>query len=463
MPLGLSSIASVVRRAGHEVCIFDRFAQMARLGPATHLINQAMLQGIREFRPDIIGLNTVSPLIYDAVQCVETIRREYEGVILAGGHHATAVPALTLQKLPRLNGIVQGEGELPLLRLLDGDLPQSIEGLWWRAADGSITNTPARQIADLDSLPFPDLHLLDLSFYTRRSVLPIRGYCLSSISLLTSRGCDKNCSFCTESLTYGKGVRFHSPEYVIEWVKQIARDYRVEGIYFHDNDFLADRARAMRICEGFMANGLHKRLKWAIQARSDRVDREVVGLLKRAGCVVIETGVEAASQKELDAVKKMSTVHANEKAVEICRSMGMSVHAYMLTSFEGETLVDLENRLNWLKKVRPTSFSWQPIQIHPASPLYQRKQLDFFEKNDWTEDRVVTYYRQDYLSSIPAEQRRLWMKKNFSPFAKRYKRLGILRRNPLPKLLLLFFDDLWRFIRKYRNHRTHQPLPARRL
>lgn len=280
-------------------------------------------------------------------------------------------------------------------------------------------------------------------------MLPIRGHCLSSISLITSRGCDKKCEFCTESLTYGKGVRFHSPQYVIEWVKQTVKDYRVEGVYFHDNDFLVDRERAIQICEGFMANGLHRRLKWAIQARSDRLDREIVGLLKRAGCVVIETGVEAASQKELDAVKKMTTVQANETAIATCRSMGMSVHAYMLTAFEGETIADLETRLNWIKKVRPTSFSWQSIQINPASPMYRRKQMDFFEANDWTEENVVSYYRLDYLSSIPAEQRRAWMKKNFTLFAKRYRQLSILRRNPLHKLLLLFLDDLWRFMRKF--------------
>lgn len=154
MPLGLSFIASIVRQEGHEVRIFDRFSQMARLGSRTGLINEAMLRSIKEFRPDVIGLNTVSPLIYDSVQCVQITRQDYRGLVLAGGHHATALPELTLRKMPGLDGIVQGEGEVPMLQLLKGDSPQTIAGIWWRGADDRVTHVPPQQIADLDA-PFP--------------------------------------------------------------------------------------------------------------------------------------------------------------------------------------------------------------------------------------------------------------------------------------------------------------------
>lgn len=452
-PLGLSSIAAVLQRGGHQVRIFDRFSQMARLGLRTERVNAAMLRLIREFQPDVVGLNTVSPLVYDSVQCARLIRPGFKGLLVAGGHHATALPESTLRKIPELDGVIQGEGEFSLLQLLDGDRPQTIPGTWWRNKDDHISRVPARQIADLDTLPFPDFNLLDMAFYTRRSVIPIRGYCLSSIALMTSRGCDKKCEFCTETLTYGKGVRFHSADYVLEWIRQVVKQYGVEGVYFHDNDFLADRERAIRICEGIMTDGLHRTVKWAVQARSDRLDREIVGLLKRAGCVLIETGIEAASQKELNVIRKMNTVSVNERAIEICRDLGMAVHAYMLTGFEGETLADLQNRLDWIKKLRPTSFTWAPIQIYPASALYRGKQMNFFETSDWTAENVITYFRQDHLSPIPAARRRTWMRRHFVPFARRYRQLNILRRNRWYKLALLLIDDLYRFLRTVQARR----------
>lgn len=291
---------------------------------------------------------------------------------------------------------------MALLRFLRGESPERIPGFWRRSGSDQVSGTPPQPIEDLDALPFPALDLLDMSsYYARPSVVPIRRHYLSSLSLMTSRGCTQNCVFCTENLTYGPGVRFHSPEYTLEWVKRVVRDFGVEGIYFHDNDFLISRKRAVQICEGLMASGLHRKLRWAIQTRADRLTPEIAGMLKRAGCICVEIGVEAAAQKELDAVGKRTTVSVNERAIAICRSMDLSVHAYMLTGFEAETIDDLSHRLEWVKKVRPTSFSWHPIQIHPGSPLYLRKGISFFEEEDWTEENVFSYYQRDHLSPFP--------------------------------------------------------------
>ncbi|MGA7875418.1 MAG: radical SAM protein, partial [Desulfoferrobacter sp.] len=278
VPLGLSFIASVLEQRGHTVSIFDRVASQARLGLDKQKVNAAMMEHVRRFNPDLIGLNTVSPLIYDTMECVALLRRQHSGPIVAGGHHANALPELTLQKIKGLTGAIQGEGEPALLALADGQSPSQIPGLWWRNGD-SISHNPPQQISNLDSLPFPAYHLLDMSFYTRSNVLTFRGRYLSSISMLTSRGCPKMCSFCSESSTYGKGVRFHSPEYVVDWVRSTLNEYPIQGIYFHDNDFLIDRQRAIEICNDFIRRGFNKRFRWAIQARSDNIDLDILELL----------------------------------------------------------------------------------------------------------------------------------------------------------------------------------------
>ena len=79
VPLGLSFIAANLRQKGHDVAIFDRFAWQAKTRNDKGLVNQAMLQQIEAFQPDLIGLNTITPLIYDCVECVDLIRNNYRG------------------------------------------------------------------------------------------------------------------------------------------------------------------------------------------------------------------------------------------------------------------------------------------------------------------------------------------------------------------------------------------------
>jgi anaerobic magnesium-protoporphyrin IX monomethyl ester cyclase len=453
LPLGLSFLAAFLKDKGHTVSIFDRYSSQASIGLEKEKINAAMLSHIREFQPDLIGLNTVSPLIYDTVECVELIRQVYSGLMVAGGHHTTALPELTLSRLPGLDGVVVGEGETALAALAAGKAPTSVPGVWWRNGDGSFNHTAAVQIEDLDSLPFPALDLMDMKFYTLPGRRVFRGYYLTSVSMLTSRGCVRKCDFCSESLTYGKGVRFHSVDYVMEWLERVLCDYKVEGVYFHDNDFLIDENRARQICERILASGLNKKIKWGIQARAERINRDTLKLLRRSGCVLIEIGVESSLQKQLDSVKKGVTVTANEKAIALCRREGISVHANFITGFEGEGILDLEEKLGWLKRTKPSTFAWFPLQVYPGTQLYNRSGGSFFEKNEWTEDNIREYYSRNPVSSITKAQREDWMKQHYTPYLKRKNRLHILRVNPPLKLAPFVVKKIKRTAGKLLNNK----------
>ena len=441
IPLNLPFIASVLKKEGHILSIFDRFAFQAKTGRNRDQLNKAMMEHIRQYRPDLIGLNTLSPLIHDAVETVTFVRKVFHGPLLAGGHHATALPELTLLKLPGLDGVVEGEGELPMVEIARGGNPAIIPGIWWRKEKDNVTHTPSTQIENLDHLPFPSLDLLDMAFYTKPNLHSIRGYYLSTIPVLTSRGCAYRCDFCCESITYGKGIRFHSLEYIIDWIRKILRDYRVEAISFYDNDFLFDEARAIEFCEKMLSNGLSKKVKWVIQTRTNRMNANILNLLKRAGCISIELGIESALQNQLDHMHKGTEVETNEKAIALSRREGISVHAYMMTGFEGESIPDLDEGLRWLKRINPNSFSWSPLMIHPGTLLYKYKGNDFFEKNDWTEDNILRYYKSDFLSTIAAGERQEWMNRHLVPYQKWKFRQHIFRVNSLQKLIPLL---LWR-------------------
>jgi len=443
MPLGLAFIASCLIREGHEVSIFDRHARFAETGCDRDKVNSAMLDHVRVFCPDLIGLKTISPLIYDTVEIVDLIRRSYSGTIVAGGHHATAFPELTLKKIPGLNGVVSGEGEMPMVALAGGKDPAGISGVWWRQGDATITAVPSEQNNDLDSLPFPAINLLDMNYYTTRNFKAFHERYLSSACLLTSRGCTQNCDFCTESLTYGSGVRFHSTEYVIEWIQKVLTDYRVDGIYFHDNHFLFDEDRAGDICERIIERGLHRKFKWAMQARVDSINASILRLLKRAGCVSIEIGVESPLQNRLDSVNKAARVDDNRRAISLCRREGLSVYAYMIIGFPGESISDLEATLNWVKEVKPTIFNWRDLTIYPGTRLYEQMGNQYFEENDWDRKSIDSFFQARLPDTIPEASQTQWLRKHYTPYSTWRRCLAAVRQNSLITLLMYGLRE-WR-------------------
>ena len=299
------------------------------------------------------------------------------------------------------------------------------------------------RVKQLDVLPFPDFSLFDTAFYTRRTSSVIRGFYLSTLSMLGSRGCKYRCPFCSESLIYGSGVRFHSAEYITEMIKRsLLQHPQVEGIYFHDNDFLIEPVRVERLCRSFIETGLAKRFLWAVQARADRLEPDLLRLMRRAGCIQIEIGVEAARQKDLDTLRKGTTASINESALRLCRDAGITVHANILTRTAGESLTDLEVKLDWLKHNWPDTFSLHELWIHPGSVLYNDTGKQYFEINDWTRENVRGFFAADVFSKVAPEERKHWNQSRLKPFSRRHHWLARLRLNPAKKLPRMLYEAI---------------------
>jgi radical SAM superfamily enzyme YgiQ (UPF0313 family) len=165
-------------------------------------------------------------------------------------------------------------------------------------------------------------------------------------------------------------------------------------------------------------------------------------LLKRAGCSLVELGAEGCSDALLAKMNKGIKVESNEKAIAACHAAGLAVHAYMLTRTEDETIQALTERVQWLKKVKPDTFSWHPLKIYPGTVLYRDRGEAFFEQNEWTQENVERYYGTDQLSKIDPEERKRWMDEHYWPYARLSWRLSMLHRNGLRMLFILFWRKL---------------------
>ena len=196
LPLGLSYISSILKKAGHEVRLYDRFLQ-GRMLVNRNTLDGDMKKNILDFNPDVIGLTTISPLIHDTVECVEHIRNYYNGTIIAGGHHVTALPELTLKKIPGLDLVAVGEAEQIMLDLASGKAPEGIPGLYSRQSIPVEKNKD--YIKNLDELPFPDYKIFNMKYYTEANHHTIKGFYLRTACIVSSRGCPNRCEFCSES------------------------------------------------------------------------------------------------------------------------------------------------------------------------------------------------------------------------------------------------------------------------
>ncbi|MGC9372193.1 MAG: B12-binding domain-containing radical SAM protein [Thermovirgaceae bacterium] len=413
-PVGAPSAAALLREKGHEAAVFDRFAMLRRTGFDEQAVDGAMAEAVRSFAPDMAVFEIVSESIWDTVDCVKLVRGTRDVFAAAMGPHGSALPRETLERIPELDAVIEGEPEIPIGRLADGIPPETIPGLWTRSGVPSANPVTC----DLDALPFPAFDLLDLPFYTRRSLRTIRGHFLSTLTLMTSRGCTGRCVFCSESLELGTGLRFRSVDRSVEDVQRAITDFGVEGIYFRDCDFLAHKERARKICEAFMQKGINRKITWAVQVRSDHVDSETAALMKRAGCVLAELGVEGVRQEELDALGKGVKTEDNAGAVETFRKAGIKTHAYLLGCLPGETLGNLEEKLDWVRRHRPDSFFIGRIRVYPGTVLYRRLSDSFFENQPWDRPLVDAYFRRCF-SEVPEKKRRKWFHRAYRPV--RYK------------------------------------------
>lgn len=443
LPLGVGYISSILKKNNHEVRLYDRFLKGYRLGDRA-FVDREMKSEILGFKPDIIGFSTMSPVIYDTAECVEYIRNFYNGIIIAGGYHATAMPKIMLQKIPGLDYVAAGEAEYTMLLLANGADPSTIPGLFSKNSDDS--NFLSVHIKNLDDLPVPDYDLFDMDYYAGANPTTFKGFYIKSSNILSSRGCNNNCKFCSESLSFGKGIRYHSVDYVIENIKKLVTDFKVEGIYFHDNDFLSSHLHAENICRAIIKNKLNKKIKWAIQARTKTVDSDILNLLSEAGCAKIEFGIESSNNSFLKSINKNATTEANERAVLLCKHYRIKVHTFFMTGFKGESISDLNEIIVWIKKYKPHTFSLSRMQLHPGTQLYKESGADYFEKHNWKRKNIEKFYNYDRFSSISQKDRIKWYFQTYQPFRSLYYRKTLLKTNSFPALLRMVYAKVRKLI-----------------
>ena len=364
-PIGIMSLSSVLKRAGHECVMFDQ------ANPATP--NDVILGEISRQEPDLVGLSFLSTTSYPYAKILaREIRAANAKVKVAfGGVFATLNAQLVKMQCPEVDFVCRGDGEQLLLDLLEHlDDPETVAGVTWADAAGRLRHNPNRALSrDLDQWPFPDRESLDLDFVES---MPLDVPAVLSLerftTMQTSRGCPWPCVFCDIPIFNEGKWRSRSPAHVIEEFKQLQKD-GYGAVYFVDDHFLLQPKRIEAICEGIVANDIT--IEWGCEGRVDSTCMELFPAMAKAHCRTIMFGIESGSQKILDRLKKEQTLAEVETAVNAAKKAGIEiVHGFFVVGNPDETEDDMRETFRFASKLRIDSFGFNRLCVYRGTPLW---------------------------------------------------------------------------------------------
>ena len=454
-PLGLAYIAAVLQEKGHNVKILDRRAiKFHNSEISLKEVDELTKKEICEFQPSLIGIGAMTIQIYDAYHVVKLIRKFLKAnyIIGMGGIHPTAEPELTLKECPEIDFVCRGEGEFTMLEIASGKRLIEIDGLTVRKNKEVQNNKNRKVSSNLDTIPMPTRHLLNMKFYTRRNDKIIPGLHLRATTVVTSRGCPYNCKFCASKLMFPI-VRFHSWKRVLQEIETVMKDYGIEAIDFVDSMFLSDRRRVERICNELINRGLNRKLKWACSVRVDTVDKKILNLMKEAGCIYINFGFESGSQRMLDSMDKRVTVRTNYTAARMTNEAGILVNSAMIIGLPGETERDILATMKFLRNTKIYCSSINLLLPLPGSPYYREFRnsgIINYSKELWKEIGVLPAGIKDikFYSQMPREKF-IQLYEKLNSLVNYRNTINCLRRYWYKNLLITLKNLIALFIKKF--------------
>lgn len=360
--LGIAYIAAVLKEHGHQVKVynadyydsaeylnqrqlFDGFPHYKEvLNDPSHPIWCEIKDKISSFVPDFLGITMLTPN-YKAAKNIARITRTINSNIrvIVGGTHPTLDPEGTLAEKD-FDYVIRGEGEYSFLELADGREDEKIKGLSFKRANKPVHNQDRPFIQDLDTLPFP----------SRDSFLNDTDY-LDCGFVMTGRGCPFSCSYCVSPQFWHRTVRFRSASNVIEELEYLQAKHDSSLIHFVDDTFTLDKERAKEICRQLIDRQMN--IAWVCDTRADCLDREMVALMKRAGCVRIKLGVESGCDKILKSMRKGVTKEIIRKAVGLVKEQELPLTVYLMVGFPGETNEDVRQTIEFAKELEADYYS----------------------------------------------------------------------------------------------------------
>jgi len=367
LPLGLVSVATVTKAAGHEVEVLDLLASQEPLAQV-----QAAIEKIR---PNVIGIavrniddqsmENTRFLLQEVKDVIVACRSHSRAPVILGGAGYSIFPESVLSFLGADAGI-QGEGEAAFPELLDklqkGASLADIPGIYLpgRGLQGERLFTK-----NLDSIPFPDEHLWTLPPSAGGDIL---------IPLQTRRGCALGCNYCSTATIEGTALRKRSVERVVEGLARHAA-LGFKRFYFTDNTFNMPPSYALELCQRIIERKLD--ITWVCILYPGNIEEELISTMAEAGCREVSLGFESGCEKILSIMNKKYTLSEVRRTSELLVKYKIKQMGFLLLGGPGETKGSVEESLMFADSLPLDAMKISiGIRIYPGTELAQTAVAD---------------------------------------------------------------------------------------
>ncbi len=362
-PLGILSLASMIRKYGYEVQVLDAHAD--------NMTIPEIRSRIRDFNPMVVGITAMTVMIDAANEIAEAVKSVNPSMLtILGGVHVTAEPTETLERYPAFDYACIGEGEVVFMDFLEsyrrGKEKDKVLSIVTRK-DGIHANPRRAFFKSLDEFPPPAFDLVPNLFnHYRLSVFGTKKF--KSVGLVTSRGCTGKCTFCDLGVV-GRGYRANTAEYLIDLMKDVWRNYGVTDFLFYDDLFVGSRPRLKEICEVIIREKLP--FTWSCCARVDFIHTDMLKLMKDAGCWMIEYGIESGSQRIIDSMRKNISKEKIRETINATHDAGIVTKGNFIFGNPGEDHWSLRESIDFACSIKLTYFQHTFLTPLPGSELYE--------------------------------------------------------------------------------------------
>ena len=339
-PLGICYLSSILKSENYNVDLIDQAAIQYNLTQT--------LEWIKKKDPDVVGFSTLTASgsgISAAITSVEIKKWNPNLKIVFGNRHATHNDYRILNKYSSVDICVRDEGEytfLELIQALERNKPLTdIRGITYRE-DNKIKRNEARPlIKNLDLIPFPDRSALNIEYTGSFGGLEFAPQKFTS--MISSRGCPYQCTFC-----YGKrsiGFRTRSVENILEEILLLENE-GYKYLNFIDDNFTVSKKRVIKLCRLMRKNKVD--LDWVCEGRINQVSDEMLREMHRSNCKIMFYGIESANQRILDYYKKNITPSQSILAVKKTRKAKIPfIMGSFIVGAPGETVSEIYNTLKF--------------------------------------------------------------------------------------------------------------------
>ncbi len=373
--IGLAYIAGHVRESIPDIDI-------SMIDTSFHPNMEFVKKMLASKGPDIVGIYADTISLKRAL-VVAKIAKSMNMNVIFGGPHVTVMPETVISS-EYVDAICLGEGEITFKEYIEEFYNKKnfskVKGIWFKKGKKIVRNAPRDPIPDIDALAFPAYDLFDIENYITRFVqLDSYNPNLRGVSIIVTRGCPFDCTYCQPTLKkiFGKKVRIRSPQKVIEELKMLKKNYRINAFYFQDDTLTVFKKWVSEFCELMRKEKMN--LIWGCNTRADTVSYAQLKDMKRAGMVKVKMGIESITDRVRNGIYKKNVSRKQiEDVIRWCRKLKIQTTGFFMFGAPTETKKEIWNTIRFAARSGLVEANFSI-----TTPLPQTHLFDYVKEHGW--------------------------------------------------------------------------------